>query len=67
MASIYLNIDLSSTLSKQDIFDITLLLKSYKSALEVGALGEESPVMVERIDDLVEKLNTLQSSVEEAK
>lgn len=67
MASININLDLSSTLSKQDISDMTPLLKSYKSAIEVGALGEESPVMVDKIDRLVEKLNKLQSRVEGGK
>lgn len=67
MASINLKIDLSSTLTKQDILDIILLLRGYKSAIEVGAIGEESPIMAEKIDTLIEKLNKLQPRVEEAK
>ena len=65
MATVNLNLDLSSTLDRKDLSDIIILLKSYKSALEIGALGEESPIMVERIDELVEKINSIKPITEE--
>ena len=65
MATVNLNLDLSSTLDRKDLSDIIILLKSYKSALEVGALGEESPIMVERIDELVRKIDPTKPITEE--
>lgn len=53
------------TLDRKDLSDIIILLKSYKSALEVGALGEESPIMVERIDELVRKIDPTKPITEE--